>query len=43
MGQGTYSLFINTYGVVKSNHHSNKLHSDVGIKVIIKIKVELEI
>ena len=33
LGHGTYSLFVNTSGQIRSNHHSNKLHSDVTLKV----------
>ena len=34
IGSGAYSLFMNTFGFVKSNHHSDKTYSDSLVKVI---------
>lgn len=33
LGHGAYSLFMNTFGSVKSNHHSDKKYSDSFVKV----------
>lgn len=33
LGEGAYSLFMNTFGFVKSNHHSDKIFSNAFVKV----------
>lgn len=38
-GSGTYSLFMNTLGAVKSNHHSDKRFSDAFVKVMILCQI----
>ena len=43
LGEGSYSLFMNTFGFVKSNHHTDKTYSNTFVKVIFFYNKGMEI